>query len=291
MNLMEIKEHTHRKYSILRKYLDACKKFSDIYQNFVYVETHGGTGQCIDVQTGKPVDGSVLIAAKIQPSFPCYIVEIDDDNYNLLEQSTKGYPNINLFHGDCNVKIDDILKLLPKGRKFVFFFLDPSSLVYHQYDQLKWETVEKISDFPRTELLINVPILAIMRQTGSYKADPDKSSSIKMAENITNFFGSNKWKQLDPGDYGGFSRLYMSERLNNFKFQGEILIRSVETRGPLYYLVYGSNNPKGGKIMRDIMKKEWVGIRRTYPLTRQRYRTDEEWLDAEYPLSLFIFEY
>ena len=291
MSFIEIKAHTYRKYSILGKYLGACKRFSDKYLNFVYVETHGGTGQVIDYESKKSVDGSVLIASKLQPSFPCYVVEIDPDNYQLLRQSTQGCPNINLFRGDCNEKIDDILKVIPKGRKFVFCFLDPNSLVYHQYDQLKWETVEKISNFPRTELLITMPTFTIMRETGSYKADPNKSSSIKMAETVTNFLGSDEWKQLDPGDYKAFVRLYISERLKDYKYKGAILIRSVPTRGPLYYLVFGSNQIRGGEIMRDILKKEWVDIKRgQYPVTKFGYKTDREWLDTEYPLSLFIFE-
>jgi hypothetical protein len=108
---------------------------------------------------------------------------------------------------------------------------------------------------------------------------------------ITNFFGSEKWMKLEPGDYRALVRLYIRERLRGYyNYIGAILIRSVETRGPLYYLVYGSNYKVGGEIMRDILKKEWIDIKGTRPLTRYRYKNDREWLDAEYPLDLFIFE-
>jgi three-Cys-motif partner protein len=290
MSFLEVKAHSRRKHSILRKYLEVCKIFSDKYQNFAYVDTHGGTGQVIDFDTKKTSDGSVLVAARLQPSFSCYVIEIDFDNYKLLQQSTKGYPNVNLFPGDCNQKIDDALSMIPKGRKFVFCFLDPDSLMYGAYDQLKWETVEKIAKFPRTEVLINVPTFTIMRCAGVVKDYPEASSSIKIASHLTNFYGSDKWKALEPGDYRGLARLYVSERLTDYEYKGAILMRSVLTRGPLYYLVYGSNSGRGGEIMRDIMKKEWIDITKGYPVTRYQYRTDQEWLNAEYPITLFVFE-
>jgi len=290
VSFLEVKAHSHRKHSILRKYLGACKIFSDKYQNFAYIDTHGGTGEVIDFETRKHDDGSVLVAAKIQPSFQCYVVEIDPGNYKLLQQSTQDYSNVTLYHGDCNEKIDDILKMIPKGRKFVFCFLDPDSLMYGAYVQLKWETVEKIAKFPRTEVLINVPTFTIMRCAGVFKDYPEASSSLKMASHLTNFCGTDNWKTLDPGDYRGFARLYISERLTDYQYKGAILIRSVLTRGPLYYLVYGSNSVRGGEIMRDIMKKEWVGIMGMYHLTRHGYKNDKEWLDAQYPTHSFIFE-
>jgi three-Cys-motif partner protein len=290
MSFLEIKAHSYRKHSMLRKYLSACKIFSDKYQNFAYVDTHGGTGEVIDFETKKHGDGSVLVAAKLQPSFPCYVVEIDSDRYKLLQQSTQGYPNITPYHGDCNEIIDNILKMIPMGDKFVFCFLDPDSLMYDAYDQLKWNTVEKIAKFPRTEVLINVPTFTIMRCAGVVKEYPEASSSIKMASHLANFYGSENWKSLDPGDYRGFARLYISDRLTSYKYKGGILIRSTLTRGPLYYLVYGSNSLRGGEIMRDIMKKDWVDVKGMYPITRHTYGTDKEWLDAEHPVNDFIFE-
>lgn len=290
MGLLVRKAHSRRKHSILRKYLDACSVFSNIYQNFVYVDTHGGTGEVIDFDSKKPADGSVLLAAKIQPSFPIYVVEIDLLNFSLLQQSTQGFPHIHLFYGDCNKKIDDILALIPKGEKFVFCFIDPDSLVYDGHDQLRWETVEKIAKFPRTEVLINIPMYTITRLAGMVKDYPEASASIKMERHISTFYNSDKWKELEPGDYRAFVRLYISERLKDYRYTGGILIRSVLTRGPLYYLVYGSNNHTGAKIMRDILSTEWLDIIKSEPLTKVG-KTKAEWLDSEYPLSRpFIFE-
>ena len=160
-----IKEHTLlKKYTILRKYLDACIVFHKKYHNFAYIDTHGGSGKVIF--KGELEDGSPLIAAKAAEGFPCYIVEIDDERFNLLKKSTEGLRNVTLFHGDCNEVINDILSEIPRWKVFVFCFLDPEGLVYQgkfkgqviKRPQLTWETVVKIGKFPRTEVLINFPV-------------------------------------------------------------------------------------------------------------------------------------
>jgi len=279
--LIPIKPHSRKKYTILQKYLGACERFSNKYQNFAYIDTHGGTGEVFDVADRRSCPGSVLTAAKIMPSFPCYVVEIDSEHYEVLKQHTKGYQHIHLFHGDCNEKIDEILSKIQAGEKFVFCFVDPDGLVYRKgtfvCPQLTSETIEKIAKFPRTEILLNLSVEGIMREAGCICNNPNVAASQKMEECLKRLFGSDKWKKLNPGDYRGFLRLYIDERLkSNYPFKGAILIRDSQTKGPLYYLVYGSKYSLGGKIMRDIMTKEWG------------YKPP--WIDKTHPLSEFIFE-
>jgi len=295
LSYLPIKEHSHRKYRILQKYLRACERFSNKYQNFAYVDTHGGSGKVLDVCTDKLAEGSTLIAARITPSFPCYVVEIDPLKYALLKESTKDLSNVKAFFGDCNIKIHKILAMIPKGQVFVFCFVDPDGLVYHgkdrSCDELTWKTVEAIATFPRTELLLNLPLQAIMECAGYIRKQPENIASRKMRERMTTFYGCDKWQGVDVGDYKSFLRLYISERLEGrYQYKGAILVRNI-LRGPQYYLVYGSKSLRGGEIMRDIMKKEYLDSLGLYPLDRTQYRTDKEWLDASYPLNQpFIFE-
>lgn len=126
---MEIEPHTLHKYSILKKYLKVCEKFDKLYSNFVYVDTHGGSGRVsLKDKQGELVDGSPLIAAHWTPSFPCHIVEIDPETYRCLSDSTEGCRNVHTYHGDCNKLINEILLRIPKGQKFVFCFVDPAAL-------------------------------------------------------------------------------------------------------------------------------------------------------------------
>jgi len=292
MNFMEIKAHTHRKYSILGKYLGACKKFDDIYQNFTYVETHGGTGQVIDYESKKPIDGSVLIAAKLQPSFPCHVVEIDPENYKSLQQSTQGYSNITLYPGDCNDLIHTILDQIPKGRKFVLCYVDPSGLVYKgpggvECYQLRSETIQTIANFPRSELLLNFPLEAIIRCSGDYYKHPDEPRAQANGENVTAFMGSETWQELPKRERSprDFLELYMGEQLMSYPYKGAILVRSEARNLPMYYLIYTTHNPTAAKIMRYIMRKEG-----DYPIHYDLVKGRAPTLDEAFPLDHYIFE-
>jgi len=283
---MQIKPHTLSKYNIVRKYVAACKKFSDNYGNFAYIDTHGGTGRVLDINSGETIEGSILLAARVTPSFPCYVVEIDPHNFRLLRESIQGLPNVTLFEGDCNEKVDEILELIPKGDKFLFCFLDPDGLVYNRGSfkchELRSDTVNKIANFPRTEILINIPLEAILRSIGFIRENPTDQRSEKMRENLTLFFGSSKWQDIDPRDprpmYRRIVRLYMDLRLKpSYPFTGAILITAGGV--PVYYLAFGSKHKLGGHIMRNVMHKEYRGGRPTL--------VD---FDQMYPLNEFIFD-
>jgi three-Cys-motif partner protein len=196
---LTIKPHTLHKYNILRKYLAVCKKFDEHYSNFVYVDTHGGSGK---VQLkGKLVDGSPLIAGNWSPQFPCHIVEIDPNRYRNLCASTKSCNNVSSYNDDCNKLITSILAKIPKGQKFVFCFVDPESLVYRagdgtSCDQLCADTIRTIAAFPRTELLLNFPLESILRCAGDYFKNPKDARAISTAGRVTTSWVLKAGKRL-----------------------------------------------------------------------------------------------
>jgi three-Cys-motif partner protein len=284
---IKIEPHTLHKYNILSKYLNVCKKFNAIYNNFVYVDTHGGSGRVF--YKGKLLDGSPLIASGWNVNAPCHVVEIDEDTYRCLCKSTGGCANVHTYYGDCNEIIKQILSNIPKGRKFVFCFVDPNSLVYRSpdgstYDQVKSETILAISDFPRTELLLNFPLEAIMRCAGDFKANPDTDRGQANGQRVTTFMGSESWKDLQL-DRRKYLELYLDEMLDTYNYKGAMLVRSEEKNLPLYYLVYATTNQTAAKIMRDIMKKEG-----DFPLYIDMTTGAPQKLDDVYPLERFIFE-
>ena len=290
--LLDIEPHTLHKYNILRKYLNVCKTFNRIYSNFVYIDTHGGSGKVSYKKKGELIEGSPLIASHWNPQATCHIVEIDREIYSYLCDSTTDCDNIQTYHGDCNKLITKILGEIPKGKKFVFCFVDPSSLVYQSpdgivYDQLSAETVREITEFPRSELLLNFPLQSIIRCKGDYFNNPNDSRAISTGERITTFMGSPSWQNLPNHrrDKKAFLELYLDEILNSYPYKGAILIRSEEKNLPLYYLVYATNNQTAARIMRDIMKKEG-GFPLHYDLVTGKPQT----LDETYPLHRFIFE-
>ena len=284
---IKIEPHTLHKYNILHKYLAVCKKFARIYNNFVYVDTHGGSGRVF--YRGKWVDGSPLIASSWNVNAPCHVVEIDEDTYRCLCESTSGCANVHNHYGDCNEIIEEILSSIPKWKKFVFCFVDPNGLVYRRsdgvtFDQVKSETIRAISDFPRTELLLNFPLEAIMRCAGDFLANPETERGQSNGQRVTSFMGSETWKSI-PLDRRKYLELYIDEMLDSYKFKGAMLIRSKAKNLPLYYLVYTTHNRTAAKIMRDIMRKEG-----DFPLYYDMAKGRPQTPDEIYPLERFIFE-
>lgn len=290
---LEIEPHTLHKYNILRKYLGVCKVFDKHYSNFVYIDTHGGSGK-VSLKDEK-IDGSPLIAAHWTPSFPCHIVEIDPNTYRCLHQSALGCSNVHTYHGDCNKLITSILSKVPKGSKFVFCFVDPNSLVYRGpdsviCDQLCAKTVRTIADFPRSELLLNFPLESILRCAGDYFNNSTEPRAIANGERITTFMGSASWQELSFSEKQPetnrreFLKLYLDEMLEAYPYKGAILIRSETKNLPLYYLIYTTHNRTAAKIMRDIMKKEGE-----FPL-HYKLSGEPQTVDEVYPIERFIFE-
>jgi three-Cys-motif partner protein len=291
---LRIEPHTLHKYNILRKYLKVCEIFDKHYSNFVYVDTHGGSGK---VSLGdKWVEGSPLIAGNWSPSFPCHIVEIDPATYGCLCQSTSSCANVNVYHGDCNGLIDSILSKIEKWKKFVLCFVDPSSLVYRgsdgtECDQLHANTVRKIAQFPRSELLLNFPLESILRCAGDYLANPTEPRAIASGQRVITLMGSTTWQEITLSESQSqrnrraFLEIYMSELLDKYPYKGAFLVRSEERNLPIYYLVYATNNKVAAKIMRSIMKKEG-----NFALHYDMIKGKPQTLDEVYPLERFIFE-
>ena len=279
---LEVKEHTKlKKYTILRKYIDVCIVFFRKYRNFCYVDTHGGTGRV--KYKGLLEEGSPLIAAKAAEGFPCYVVEIDDVRFELLQKSIQGLDNVQLIHEDCNEVIDTVLNQIPKGKVFVCCFLDPSGLVYEgkymgktvKRPQLTWESIKKIGEFPRTEVLINFPLETIKRFAGYFHKRPDDPASKEYDKHLTTFFGTEEWKGERTLNKRRLLEIYRRRLRPYWKYGGAILIRSVEKNLPLYYLVFGTTNRTATKIMHGIMRKEFYGSTKPF---------------IEQPIEDFVFE-
>lgn len=288
---IKIKPHTLHKYNILKKYLGVCKTFNRVYANFIYIDTHGGSGT-VFLKSKKQVDGSPLIASNWNPNAPCHVIEIDPETYRCLCSSVSKSSNVKTYNGDCNEIIQGILSKIPQWQKFVFCFVDPSSLVYcgadgTVYDQVRASTIRTITEFPRTELLLNFPIESISRCAGDYFRNPTAKRAISNGERVTTFMGSDSWQNLPENhrNYRDFLEIYIDEMLNPYPFKGAILIRSENKNLPLYYLAYTTHNATAAKIMRDIMKKEG-----DFPLYLDMATGKPQKLDDVYPLKRFIFE-
>lgn len=300
-DIITIKQHTKYKYDIIRKYaFEACAMFARKYKNFVYIDTHGGSGRIIlpDGQTG---DGSILIMRHNIGDFPMHVIEIDTGRYSMLVESTEKFRNIKTYYGDCNEIIDQILKKIPSW-KFFLCFIDPDGLIYpkngKKHMQLVSDTVRKIGRMNKSEVIVNFPLAGIERCGGCLGKDDRK----KDVEYVNRFYGKNcteecglwkdckhksgeckAWQEIirDPNPKKRrrlLLELYIDKNMSSYEYTGAFLVRIRLLNVPQYYLIYGTHHPVGAKIMRDTMRQEWGYI-------------NPPWVDFEkqYPLKRFIF--
>lgn len=298
MEYWTAKPHAEQKYAILGKYLAACGNFARKYRNFAYIDSHGGSG-LIEMEDNAPLfspglrqtPGSPLIAARAiqawskHSQFPCHVIEIHPGRYATLRQSTAAYPWIKTHHGDCNVLLPDILKATATGA-FVLCFVDPDGLVYSGpgsgagIPQFSWSTMEQIASREKVELLLNFPLEAILRTTGYYQKRSDQSAAQAMAVHLTDFYGRESWQRLHGKRQ--FLDCYLDRlRKLNFPYLGAYYVN----RGglPLYYLIYGTRNSVGAKIMRDVMRGEWETV-------HSIWAAEAAQVGLDHPLQGFIFD-
>jgi len=281
MGHLEVSDHAKHKYNILDKYLRACKRVYEKYGNFEYIDTQGGSGQ--GVLNGQYIAGSPRIAGALDPSFPCHIIEVDKKRFATLQQSMAAFSNVEVINGDCNIEIDNILSKIPTW-KFIFCFIDPSSLVYDEdpsmrCDQLSWNTIMKIAtSHPKTELLINFPSYAITREIGVTRNPANEKQRQGIEARLNTFFGTTEWREI-PNEGRTLLDFFMSRLRkppNHYEYGGAILIRN-SSNAPMYYLVYCSHSPIGIKIMKSNMDKEF-------------YQGQQPFFSNPYPDNWFVYE-
>ncbi|TMI25735.1 three-Cys-motif partner protein TcmP [Candidatus Bathyarchaeota archaeon] len=268
---IQIKKHTLQKYDILQKYLKACLTFEKKYRNFAYIDTHGGSGKVLS--EGQEINGSPLIGAESEAHPQCYAIEINCDRRMLLRKAVTGIPNIKIVEGDCNKEISSILRGI-EDWKFTFCFLDPDGLVYldgtTKVFQLTWATIEEISKRNNSEILVNLRSQDILRVMGLMEKEPEKSPTL--AEDITALIGNDTWTSKHTRFQ--FRDLFL-DRLQSVGFThvGAVNIKS-DDNSHQYYLIYGSHNVVGAKIMSSNFKFAW-GIEPITKLPLERFIYDD----------------
>ena len=120
----------------------------------VYVDLFAGPGICVERKTGRRFPGSPLIAANTaKPFTKILLCDKDSTTADACRRRMEMSPareRYDLFEGDCNELIDDVVKQIP-GRSLVLAFLDPTGLHLH------FETVKKLAGRGATDLLILFP--------------------------------------------------------------------------------------------------------------------------------------
>lgn len=260
--LRQFASHTRRKLTVHEKYLRQCVVMARKYGNFRYIEAHGGTG--LIRLDGEIIEGSLMQAARLAPSAPCTVVEINLERFETLQEVVKrnGLTNVEIINGDCNVEVPNLLQRLPAGHQFILCFVDPDGYMYHEGDRKVPEftpaLLDAIASFPRSELLMTLP-LTIRRNVGYVLKRPFDPKSKAYKEGLEITLGEECLKRVAESYEPFYLNLldFVLERyFKTYKYRGALLVKS--SGGVLqYYLIFGSQNETAGTIMRNVMKKEW----------------------------------
>jgi three-Cys-motif partner protein len=251
----KVKKHTCEiKYPLLKKYFNAYTTVvKNFFPRFFYIDAFASTGKCEESHSGRPVDGSPLIALKLKFPFTDYIfIEILKERYELLKKyvneyanfeavctekekgDTKKKINIEVLNDNINNCIEVVLNKIQPNFP-VFIFLDPEGL------ELDWSTVEKCSRRNRVELLINFSISGILRNL----ENPRAGNAIK------SFLGDD----VDSRIPMVILDAYKQKLRKHFKHVVEKPVKA-ENKNIIYYLIFATNNDTGYRIMSSVMGKK-----------------------------------
>lgn len=244
---------THKHY-YLERYLDlVIRAMTKSWGGkLFYIDLFCGPGKCILRETGEEIDGSPLIALRYK--FAGYIfVDKADENIKVLKQrcesrSTAG--KIHFVQGDCNLLMENIKNLIPE-RSLSIALVDPFGLDF------AFDSYKKLTKNRKVDLIINFPLgMAIKRnlnQSNHQKLDI--------------FLGGTDWEETAIGNPTTHFISYFKENLEKIDYKipwedrlsGDVIIKTIKKRVPLYYLLFASKHPLGSTFWKKIRKYDPTG--------------------------------
>lgn len=255
--------------------LDIVKDYAAAYSKILtaqtsikghdYIDAFAGAGIHISRESGKHVSGSPLNALQIDPPFKkLYLIDMDKEKFESLQQLTQAESNVSVYEGDCN---DILLKeVFPKVRYEDFrrglCLLDPYGL------HLNWEVIAKAGQMKSLEIFLNFPVMDMNQNVlwhNTEKVDPAQAARMDA------FWGDSSWKQAvyeTSGNLFGWEEKVLDsneaiagafrERLKKvagFSYVPEPIPMRNSKGATVYYLFFASQNTVGAKIVEDILNK------------------------------------
>ena len=251
------------KYFYVRRYLDIFSTAMKSKWELYYIDLFAGCGKCRVRDSGEEIDGSALMSFNIRFPFKKYLfVDSNREALDALKERIEGselFDRVSLIHGDCNEKIEEIIREIPQKGCLCLAFVDPTGL------QIKFETIKKLTEGRRVDLIITFPEgMAIKRNLEKFLKQEHSPLDDSM--------GDTSWREEyrrelaylpSIGRKRRFVELYR-EKLKSIgyveiKSADEVLIRSSAKKLPLYYLLLASKHPLGHQFWSKIGEIEPSG--------------------------------
>lgn len=253
-----IGEWSEIKLQCIKKYLGAYTNIMHYgrFPEFYFLDLFASEGICRSRKTDKLMQGSPLISLSVKPSFSRYFFcELDKEKIRVLQNIRDESPlknKIEIFDGDCNEKVDEMLASIKISTPFIAL-LDP------QAGDLHWSTIEKISKFNKSEILINFPFGMAINRYMPLSEGGDLTVDLK--NKLNEIFGNDKWEliykeriknSIGPDEARKkYLKLYLTELISlGYKYYAVKDLRNSKN-AHLYYLIFGTKNRKGLEKMKD----------------------------------------
>lgn len=250
------------KLGILGQYLEAFATASKKASERVYLDLFAGSFENKRRDGEGCFPGSSQIAFNIEPAFTSLaLFEKSDNKVKSLRSSIRATEyhkdrNWEVFSGDCNITIDEGLKLLGNRWAPSFAFLDPCGL------QVNWATLEKLASWKgegkkKIELLILFPEPALPRVIGAEIAKGKNS-----VELVNKVYGTEDWVSIYQRRHNGSlnANCMRKELINLYRSRLETVLQYKKTRAigikdknkPIYTLIFATDHTVGYRIMEHI---------------------------------------
>lgn len=228
------------------------------WEKRVYIDLYAGSGHGRLQSSGKIVLGSPLIALTVRDPFDKYIFcEENQEKLKALEvRARKIAPNrdIVFIRGDCNSKVDDLLREIPTGSPghgvLSLCFVDPYNLVGVRFGTLK-RLASRYMDF--------LCLLALHMDANRNYARYLEEEASQVDEFLGLSSWRNKWHEAkwDGLKFPEFLAQEFSERMATLDYLQEYAmkeVRSDEKNLPLYRLALFSRSKLAFQYWDQVLK-------------------------------------
>ena len=258
---------TELKLDILKEYAIAYSKIMSKQGrilHYAYIDAFADGGTLKSKASGEEINGSSLLALKIQPGFSHYhLIETNPQRAERLRQLTEDMDDVTIYEGDCNSVL--INEVFPNCRyedyRRALCLLDPYEL------NPRWEVVREAGRMKSIEIFLNFMIMDANRNILWTNPDAVLPSQI---ERMNAFWGDHSWRNAAYEARRGLFGDIMEKTTNlaiikayqarlkevaGFKYVPDPMPMRNKKGVEIYYIFFASHNRTGSKIASSIFGK------------------------------------
>lgn len=243
------------KHDYIRRYIVAASGPASKFPERCYIDLFAGPGRAYIRKLDRFIDGTPAIAAKQEkvPFTRLIFCDKDRENAQALRARFHSDQRVRVVEGDCNKKIDEIVRHIPP-RALSLALIDPFGAKVMSFD-----TIARLARFERMDLIVHFPTNAIKRnleETPNYARHVDRllgtdawQAYVNDAKTVVHLMAMMKDRLAELGYVRGDDRLGVPAFKN-------------DEGGILYHLFFVSKNKRGDAIWNSLLRTSPSGQKR-----------------------------